>query len=92
MPQPLGAVMDELIDKMGLRGRIDEARVIEEWAAMVGPQVNGVTQSAWMRKGTLYIQISSSVWRHQLHLQRTDWKKRLNEKVGRQVVKEIVFR
>ena len=91
-PKPLGDVMDELIDKMGLRGRIDEAQVVEEWASMAGPRINKVTDSAWMRRGTLYVKITSSVWRHQLHLQRDEWKDRLNGQLGRKVVKDIIFR
>jgi len=34
----------------------------------------------------------SAAWRHTLHLQREDWRQRLNEHLGREVVREIVFR
>jgi predicted nucleic acid-binding Zn ribbon protein len=75
-----------------LRTKIDEARVIETWAALAGPQINGVTQSAWMKGSTLYVKIRSAAWRQELHLRRRAWRDRLNAEVGADLVEAIVFR
>jgi len=91
-PQPLGEVLQELIEKMGLQHRIDGARVVEAWAFVAGPQVNAVTDNAWYRKGKLYVRIRSAAWRHELHLRRNEWLRRVNEELGRDIVQEIVFR
>lgn len=91
-PQPLGDVLQGLIDQMGLRRKIDEARVIETWAALAGPTINGVTDKAWVRGGTLYVHLNSAAWRHELHLRRQAWRTRLNDHLGEPLVREIVFR
>ena len=91
-PQPLGAVMRELIDRLGFREKIDEARAVETWAHLAGPQINGMTERAWVRDGTLFVKIRSASWRHQLHLQRRAWCERLNAELERDVIQEIVFR
>lgn len=91
-PQKLGNVLQEVIDRLGVREKIDEAQVIETWASVAGPQVNSVTESAWMKGDTLFIKISSSAWRQELHMNRRAWKKRLNDAIGRKVVDEILFR
>ena len=91
-PKPLGEVLQEVIDQMGLRKKLDEARVIEAWAVLVGPQINGVTTSVWVRGTTLYVKVRSSAWRQELHLRRRAWLRRLNGELGSDLVDEIVFR
>lgn len=91
-PQPLNTVLDTVIDTLGIRREIDGARAIETWAALAGPQINGVTDTAWMRGGRLFVKITSAAWRHELHLNRFAWRDRLNAELGADVVEEIVFR
>lgn len=91
-PVSLGKVLKGVIDRMGVRDKIDEARVIETWAHVAGPQINGVTSSVWMKGSTLFVKVTSSAWRQELHLNRREWRRRLNNAFDREVVKEIVFR
>jgi predicted nucleic acid-binding Zn ribbon protein len=91
-PRPLGPILDAVIDRLNLRAKIDEARVVDAWAALAGPQINGVTQSVWMRGSTLYVKVRSAAWRQELHLRRRAWRERLNGDLGAAVVEEIVFR
>lgn len=91
-PQRLGDVLQSFIDRMGLRKKIDQVRVVETWAALAGPQINGVTDAAWVKGGTLYVKIRSAAWRHELHLHRQVWRDRLNYELGADLVREILFR
>ena len=90
-PQPLGDVMQTLIDRMGLRKKIDEARIIEAWATLAGATINGVTDKAWVKGDRLYVRITSAAWRHELHLRRQAWRAQLNQHLGDELVQEIVF-
>lgn len=91
-PKRLGKVLDAVVDRLGIRGRLSEAEVVEAWAALAGTQVNAVTDSAWLKGTTLYVKVSSSTWRQELHMNRTSWRDRLNREIGREAVREIVFR
>ncbi len=91
-PRPLGAVLREVIERLGLKSRIEAAQVVETWAALAGPQINRVTDAVWVRDGTLYVKLTSAAWRHTLHLQREQWRLRLNEALGKPLIQEIVFR
>lgn len=91
-PQRLGDVLSKVIDEMGLRPKMDKARIVEAWAAVAGPQVNGVTETAWVKGGRLFVKIRSAAWRQELQMQRSRWKKRLNDELGADLVQEIVFR
>jgi predicted nucleic acid-binding Zn ribbon protein len=91
-PVRLGKVLEDVIERLGVQKKIDEARVVETWAAVAGPEVNGVTTSVWMKDATLFVKISSAAWRQELHMNRRKWKRRLNAEFDREVVDEIVFR
>lgn len=91
-PRPLGEVLKEVIDELGVQKEIDEARVIETWASVAGPKINEVTESAWMKDSTLYVKITSAAWRQELHMNRRKWRKRLNGALESDLVEEINFR
>lgn len=91
-PQHLGEILQEVIDELGVQKEIDEARVIDTWAAVAGTQINSVTESAWMKGSTLYLKITSAAWRQELHMNRRKWRERLNGALEEEIVEEIVFR
>ena len=91
-PKPLGSVLDALVDRLGIRGRISEAEIVETWAILAGTKINAVTDSAWLEGDRLHVKVSSAAWRQQLHMNRTSWRERLNQELGREAIKEIVFR
>ena len=91
-PRLLGDVLQEVIDELGVRKEIDEARVIETWASVAGDKINEVTESAWMKDSTLYVKITSAAWRQELHMNRRKWRERLNGEFESDLVEEINFR
>ncbi len=91
-PRPLGEVLKEVIDELGVQEKIDEAQVIEMWASVAGTEINGVTESVWMKGSTLYVKVTSAAWRQELHMNRRKWRKRLNGALESELVDEIVFR
>lgn len=90
--QTLGDVLQKLISRMGIGRKLDEARMVDAWGAIAGPQVIAVTDSVWVRGGKLFVKVTSSPWRHELHLQRSQWKRKLNEYLQGEFVDEVVFR
>lgn len=88
----LSEVLDRLVDQMGIRGELREAEIVEHWAALAGPEVNAYTDSVWLRGRRLFVKITSAARRQQLHLNRSDWRRRLNQTLGDDLIDEIVFR
>ncbi|MEM1125043.1 MAG: DUF721 domain-containing protein [Bacteroidota bacterium] len=97
-PHTLNALLPGVIKKMGIQGKLDEARAVEAWATIAGLRINRTTERVWMRGTTLHVKVTSSAWRHALHQQRGLWVKRLNEQLAEEQgsmqspkVKEIRF-
>jgi predicted nucleic acid-binding Zn ribbon protein len=91
-PRAIAEVIESLVGRLGIQKELDEASIIEAWAVLAGPEINAATEGAWIRGGKLYVKITSSVRRQQLHMRRTLLRDRLNQAVGKDVVREIVFR
>ncbi len=88
----VGNVLKKLIADMGIGAKLDEVRALETWSDLAGDRINRQTDKTWIKDSKLYVRVSSSVWRHELHLQRSQWLERLNEALGKSVVSEIIFR
>ena len=91
-PQPLGAVLSELVERYGYRERFDAARAVEAWPVVAGEAIAAKTEQVWMRHGTLHVKVDSAVWRQHLQFQREAWRVRLNDYLGGGVVDEVQFR
>ncbi len=92
LPKPIGELLGGVVSRLGIKGKLDEARMIEAWADLAGPQILAVTDSVWVRRGRLFVKLTSATWRQELHLQRSQWMRRINEHLGAELVKELVFR
>ncbi|WP_412061378.1 DUF721 domain-containing protein [Rubrivirga sp. IMCC45206] len=91
-PQRLGAVLSDLVERYGYRERLDAARAVEAWPAVVGEDIAKQSEQIWMRHGVLHVKVRSAAWRHQLQFQREAWRDRMNEHLGGVVVDDVVFR
>ena len=91
-PQSIGAVLGELLNQGAYRQKIDEARAVEAWPRVVPAGAVRETETLWIRDGVLTVKLRSAAWRHTLHLQREGWREKLNAHLGRETVREIVFR
>ena len=90
--RPLGDVLKVLIDRMNIRARLDEAKVVDTWQQLAGPEVCAVMDGAWVRGRKLFVRITSAACRQDMHLDRSRWRDRLNEQLGAARIEEIVFR
>ena len=60
--KPVGAYLPGLIEKLGLPQRRSEAEVLKAWNRLIDPTVTAHAQPRGLRKGTLFINVDSSVW------------------------------
>ena len=90
--EPIGNIIKKLLETERLDVKMNELRVSELWAEIVGPGVNRYTVSRFVKGGVLYVHLSSAVLRNELMMGRSSLVKRLNEAVGSEVINDIVFR
>ncbi len=88
----VGEIITELLKQEKLDVALDEQRAIALWPEIVGSGVNSYTVGRSVRGGVMTVRISSAALRNELMLNRASIISRINEALGREIIKEIVFR
>jgi predicted nucleic acid-binding Zn ribbon protein len=88
----LAEAMKDYIKEMHLEGKLNEIGVINSWEETVGKAIASRTSKIYIKDNVLYVHLSSSVVRNELLMLRQALKEKLNEKVGAEVVKDIVLK
>jgi predicted nucleic acid-binding Zn ribbon protein len=88
-PTPLGEALDEYLRTAGLKKRLQQAAILEEWATLVGPQIAAVTAPQFVTAdGVMRVHVATAPWATELGLMTPRILARINQgRLGR--VKEI---
>jgi len=89
--QSLKDVLDEVLKKQHLDGRLYETRLIQAFPEVVGPLIASYTKNLYIKNSILYVSIDSSVIRNEMLLMRQNLISRLNTYIGHDTIKDIVF-
>ncbi len=85
-------VLKEYKKEMGIENRLREVELINSWEEIAGKAIAKRTSKVYLRGGTLYIHLTSSVVRNELMMIREVLIQRLNEKAGDELVKSVVLK
>lgn len=87
----LGQILDKSLKRLELSGRIEEYGIWPIWNDTVGPVVARNAQPEKVRNGTLFVSVTSPTWMNELQYVKQIITDKLNEQIGREVVKNIFF-
>lgn len=76
----------------GIKTKLAEHKAVDGWHEVLGEGVAHYTKNVYMKRGTLYVQLASSVLRAELLMNKPALIKKLNEHAGMTVVRDIVLR
>jgi predicted nucleic acid-binding Zn ribbon protein len=89
----LGDILSEYFDdNAALKTNLAERRAVEAWKTLLGSGVGEYTRNVYLKRNVLYVQLSSSVLRAELQMNKQNLIDKLNEAAGMNVVKDIVLR
>jgi len=91
-PRSLGSVLKEVVSSFGIEDKLYQGQIVATWQEIAGERIGQEVEKTWVRDGKLFVRIKSPVWRQELHLNRDSWCRRLNEELGEDRVKTIIFR
>lgn len=91
--QPLSEVMSEFLEgHAGLRMKLAEHRAVKGWYEVLGEGVSKYTKNVYFRRNILYVQLTSSVLRAELLMNKEGLIEKINEYAEISVVRDIVLR
>ena len=88
----VAAAVDRLIGGMDSSARIRENLALAFWDKVVGAQAAAATEAESVKEGVLFVRTKSSVWSHELTFLKATILTKLNQRIGKPVIREIVFR
>jgi hypothetical protein len=89
--EKLGAVLDKSLKRLDPNGRLGEYGVWPIWNEAVGDTIARNAQPEKIRQGTLFVKVSSPVWMQQLQYLKDTIADKINQTLGKEVVKNIFF-
>ena len=87
----LKEALEDLVREYRLETGLSEAYVINIWESIAGRVIMARTKKTYVRDGVLHIYLTSSVVKNELMMLREALKSRINNRAGKEVVREIVI-
>lgn len=88
----VGQIINDLLQKENLDVALDEHRASALWPQIVGDGINRYTISRSVRDGVMTVRLSSASLANELMLIRASIIQRINEALGREIIREIIFK
>ena len=92
MPQSLGSVIQDWLRANNLEEKVQEHSVPLYWEEIVGESVARHARVERVDKGKMFVTVESATWRVEVALRREEIRRKLNERLGAEVVKEVIVR
>jgi len=88
----LSTTLGKLLKARGFQGRLYEYRIFGQWETSVGPMIARHAQPQSVRGNKLSLIVDSPAWMQQLSLLKPEIISKLNNGVGRDVIKDITLK
>ena len=91
-PEQIGKLIRTFLRQESLESPLNEQRLINSWAEILGPTIASYTRELYIRNQILYVHLTSAALRQELMMGRDLLVRNLNRHVGAQVITNIIFR
>jgi predicted nucleic acid-binding Zn ribbon protein len=91
-PEKAGKILERLTNRMGITARLEKEKAVVLWGEVVGQGIARRAKAVSVRDNILFVTVQNSVWLQELALLKESIIAKINSLVGKQVIKDIVFR
>ena len=89
--EKLNTSIKTLLDNYGLKKGVKQNTAIAIWGEVVGDRVSKNTEPVSVEHGVITVSVSNSTWRQELLFKHQDIIQELNNRLGKNTIKEIRF-
>jgi predicted nucleic acid-binding Zn ribbon protein len=87
----LGNILKKTIHDLGIEKPIQQYEALQIWPKIVGEKIASVTEPRHISNDKLFIRVKNAAWRNELVFHRYEIIQKMNQQLGRCVIKEIVL-
>ncbi|HPY68331.1 MAG TPA: DUF721 domain-containing protein [Bacteroidales bacterium] len=88
----IAEAVKDYLREMNLEDKLAETDLLNSWEDIVGKAISSRTGKIYIKDHVLYVHLRSSVVRNELLMVRDALREKVNERAGRQLIKDIVLR
>ncbi len=88
----LSTIMRKILKNPKLSKRLDNIKIIEIWNELIGSNLEKYVLDSKVYKGKLYIKLKSSTLRNEFTYKKSELLKQINNRFGKQVIDDIIFK
>lgn len=89
--ESVGSIIKRAFESAGNAPAFDRQQVCYLWSEVVGPSINRQTTRRWVEGDTMHVCIRSASLRNDLGFMASSLVEKLNEAVGKPVIRRILF-
>ena len=80
-----------MLRKFGIDNAIAQNKALNLWNEIVGDTVAKNTEPDRVEHGVMIVKVSSPTWRQELYFQKKEIIQKINNKIGKNVIRDIRF-
>ena len=80
-----------MLRKFGIDNAIAQNKALNSWKEIVGDTVAKNTEPDRVEHGVIIVKVSSPTWRQELYFQKKEIIQKINNKIGKKVIRDIRF-
>lgn len=85
-------VLKDMVDSMKWQEKLSEVKIRQIWTDKMGTTINNYTREINLRKGRLFITITSASLKQELSYEREKIKNMMNAQLGGEYVQDVIIR
>lgn len=89
--RPVGSLLDGVLQDLGIADRVRCAGALLAWEEIAGQRLAEHARAVRVHRGKLELVVPSGVWRTHLSFSKKQLLDRLNQRLGRTTIKDLVF-
>lgn len=90
-PARLKEALSQALQELGMADEITRWQLVKDFGKIAGEKIAQHAQAYKTGEGILYVLVDSPSWMNQLYLIKDEVVKKMNDAIGRNVVKDIRF-
>ena len=86
-------ILPSLMQRLGLKERLDEAEIAEAWSKIVGEFISAHSTPVALREGVLYVRVLQPALHYELErISKIDILRKLKQRFGGKIIRDVRFR
>ncbi len=92
LPKHIGEIIHSYLKERNWTQRIDGYHIFQSWEDMVSNKIAMNAKPIKIQNNVLFMRVKNHVWANELKIRKGEIMNQINQKIGRDLVKDIIIR